>query len=72
MKYIKLLILLALSGSVWAQKEVQLASFSKIKMDVPVRIRLVAGNETKAVHSKDLSGITFTVKEGELSIDNVG
>ncbi|MDZ4666804.1 MAG: head GIN domain-containing protein [bacterium] len=69
MKYLKLLLLLGLSGSVWAQKEVRLEKFTKIKLEAPVHVKLVSGNDSKATHSADLSGFNFTVKGGVLEVN---
>lgn len=72
MKYLKLMILLSLSGSVWAQKEVALAPFNKINLDVPVKVKLVSDQSTKAIYSNEINGLTLSVKEGELDIDYTG
>jgi hypothetical protein len=72
MKYIKLVALLSLSTSVWAQKEVELPAFNKIEMDAPIKLKLVHGNATKATHENGLESIKFHVDKKVLTMEYSG
>lgn len=72
MKYKSLLALMAMSSSLWAQKEQTLQDFKKIELDIPVKVILVSGAQNKVSHPKSLDGLSFEVKNQTLHIDYSG
>ena len=69
MKYLSFMSMLLVSSTLFAQKEVKIASFSKINYDLPVKLLLLKGTETKAELSGDYEKISFEVKNNTLELD---
>lgn len=73
MKYIHFLGLMALSATTaLAQESKTLPEFNQIEIDVPVKIRLVTDNQSKATHAKSLGGLKFNVENKVLSVEYTG
>jgi hypothetical protein len=72
MKIIKLLALLVLSTAAMAQTEVSLPAFTKIEMDAPIKVQLVAGTISRAILNSNPTAYKFNVNNGTLIIEYSG
>ncbi len=72
MKIVKLLLLLAISGSIYAQTIVPLPEFTKIEMDAPIKLQLVSGSTNKATWESNSTDYSFKVLNGTLMVEYAG